>query len=154
MIDLLPVREGLRAVAAGVWPEVLQENGGGGINLVEFLDTVAWEKIPLPYAVIFVDTMPVAPWSADTVSTESPWDIYYVDRAEDEGEGVLAKAQALEAVLWPEGQATDPLESAQVTGILGLSTSNLLPPNAVFAQSAKPVRAALLRVKLLVEDPR
>jgi hypothetical protein len=154
MIDLLPVREELRAVAASTWPEVLQINGGGGINLVEFLDTVAWEKIPLPYAVIFADTMPVAPWSQDTFSAEPPFDIYYVDRAEDEGEGVLARAQALEAVLWPEGQATDPLESAQVTGVMGLSTSNLLPPNAVFVASGKMVRAAMLRVKILVEDPR
>ena len=132
----------LRERIRTVWPEVVPN----GIYEADHVESIPWEQLTAPYAVIAVSSMPRDPqWGAANQAYKPLVEIYRVDEVKGPLSNLRNELEALDTDL-----SLAALTSGQTMRVEDLCWSLELEPNQVFVSKRMPHRAGRLSVTCLI----
>ncbi len=138
----------VRAAIAATWTDA----PAGGIWESENAEMIPWDDMAPPYAVMLVEEMPLAPeWGLNVIAYAPDVQILYVAEVDGDSDNIRAKLEALRDYLLVTGLPGGSY-GQQVHDVTGLSWSEDLEVNQVFAARNYSHRAGRLVVKVLVGE--
>lgn len=152
MIDWTAYRTSLRAAVGAVWPEVLPDNGGGGIETHAQAERIPLEATDAPFAAIL---LPAAvrseEWSGLT-NDAFLQDVTFcyvarLDQVTDMEEHVAERCRTLERFLRGTG-----LSHGQFLWAISQDAGAENAVNAVILDKQKPFHAGALTARILVGE--
>jgi hypothetical protein len=144
-ISLNPVYNALRVAAYTQWPQIIPDNGGGGIWEGEDIQTIPWEDLKPPFAAIVCG-------GANKIILGAQEIAFIMDVQ-------LCLTQAIDGTLDPIRQSLEDmlvyllntqLQAGQVWEYQGLSWGPEIPGNSVFISKQYKHRVGMIRLSVIL----